>query len=131
MIAIQSALLIRIALWQVSANDAGSQMSGYLSWRTRRSWKKYWFVLKDRVLYLYKASEDVVALDTIPVLGYSVQIPSEVLSFLHFEKPRQGVDSTYLQQDVDGIEKQLVFQLFHATQRPIIFHAETATISKK
>jgi len=88
MIAIQSSLFIRIALSQVSANDAGSQMSGYLSWRTRRSWKKYWFVLKDRVLYLYKASEDVVALDTIPVLGYSVQIPSEVLQFLHFNLPR-------------------------------------------
>lgn len=53
-------------------------MSGYLSRRTKRSVKKNWFVLKDRVLYIYKASEDVVALDTIPVLGYHVKVPQEV-----------------------------------------------------
>ena len=63
------------------ANDGGAQMSGYLSRRVRRSWKRNWFVLKDRVLYIYKASEDVVALDTIPVLGYTVQVPSEVIQF--------------------------------------------------
>ena len=50
-------------------------MSGYLSRLVRKSWKKNWFVLKDRVLYIYKASEDVVALDTIPVLGYTLQTP--------------------------------------------------------
>ena len=67
-------------LMEVSANDAGSQMSGYLLRRSsnKRSWKKNWFVLKDRVLYIYKASEDVVALDTIPVLGYRLQVPKEV-----------------------------------------------------
>jgi FYVE/RhoGEF/PH domain-containing protein 5/6 len=32
-----------------------------------------WFVLKDQVLYMYKASEDVVALDGLPVLGYELQ----------------------------------------------------------
>ena len=57
-------------------------MSGYLSRRGRKSWKRNWFVLMDRVLYIYKAPEDVVALDTIPVLGYSVQGPCKVLEQL-------------------------------------------------
>ena len=34
-------------------------------------WKRCWFVLKDRVLYTYRASEDSVAIDTFPVLGWS------------------------------------------------------------
>lgn len=61
------------------ANDSGSQMSGWLYRREKRkSWKRFWFVLKRQVLYAYKASEDVVALSTIPVLGYSVQTFPEV-----------------------------------------------------
>lgn len=59
-------------------------MSGYLMRRSKRSWKRNWFVLKDRVLYSYKASEDVVALDTIPVLGYRLQVPSEVLCCVYY-----------------------------------------------
>ncbi|XP_050529267.1 FYVE, RhoGEF and PH domain-containing protein 6-like isoform X2 [Daktulosphaira vitifoliae] len=60
-------------LKEVMANDSGSQMSGWLYRRGRKSWKRFWFVLKEQVLYTYKASEDVVALNTVPVLGYSVQ----------------------------------------------------------
>nr|CAD7425356.1 unnamed protein product [Timema monikensis] len=59
-------------LLEVTANDTGSQLNGWLQKRTRRSWKRYWFVLKEQVLYAYKASEDVVALESIPVLGYKV-----------------------------------------------------------
>ena len=70
-------------LLEVSASDSGSQMSGYLSRRVRRTWKKNWFVLKDRVLYIYRASEDVVALDTIPVLGYFVESVHEVIYTPH------------------------------------------------
>lgn len=62
----------------MSANDTESHISSYLLRRVRRSWKRNWFVLKDKVLYIYKASEDVVALDTIPVLGYEVQSYQEV-----------------------------------------------------
>lgn len=96
-------------LMEVPANDAGSQISGYLSRRVRRSWKRNWFVLKDRVLYIYKASEDVVALDTIPVLGYEVQTFQEVAE--------------------DNEHNQ--FQLFHPKQSPIVFHAENAILTKK
>jgi hypothetical protein len=63
---------------QVTANDTGSQMSGWLQRRSRRSWKRWWFVLKEQVLYMYKASEDVVALEGIPVLGYMVETMKEV-----------------------------------------------------
>ena len=67
---------------QVTANDAGSQMSGWLHRRSRRSWKRFWFVLKKKVLYVYKASEDIVALDTLAVLGYSVEQMKNVSVFL-------------------------------------------------
>ena len=52
-------------------------MSGYLKMRQSNAnnakWKpRMWFVLKDRVLYAYKASEDAVAVETFPVLGYEL-----------------------------------------------------------
>ena len=72
---------------QVTANDTGSQISGWLQRRSRRSWKRLWFVLKEQVLYVYKASEDVVALEGIPVLGYTVETMKEVwLRVLSFKK---------------------------------------------
>ena len=33
-----------------------------------------WYVLKDKVLYVYKASEDNVAVESFPVLGYTLDI---------------------------------------------------------
>lgn len=39
------------------ANDQGSTISGYLHKKTGKSWKRDWFVVKDKVLYEYKASE--------------------------------------------------------------------------
>ena len=43
--------------------------------RSNAKWKRSWFVLKDRVLYHYKASEDTVAVETLPVLGWNLQLP--------------------------------------------------------
>lgn len=64
---------------KVSANGQGAQMCGYLKRRMKNSkWKRMWFVLKDRVLYAYKASEDSVAADTFPILGYDLDTLSEV-----------------------------------------------------
>lgn len=65
-------------LVQVRANDSDSQMSGWLCQKTRKSWKKRWFVLKEQVLYKYKASKDTRALHTIPVLGYILETFKEV-----------------------------------------------------
>ena len=64
---------------KLSANAEESQMSGYLKQRMKGSrWKTNWFVLKDRVLYTYKASEDAVAVDTMPVLGWQLETLSDV-----------------------------------------------------
>ena len=68
---------------KVSANDEGSAMSGYLKKRQKNSkWKRCWFVLKDRGLYTYKASEDAVATDTLPVLGLELEPLSDVSNYL-------------------------------------------------
>ena len=41
-----------------------------------------WYVLKDKVLYVYKASEDNVAVESFPVLGYTLDIaPFDVRLF--------------------------------------------------
>ena len=37
-----------------------------------------WFVLKDHVLYSYRAPEDTAAVDTCPVLGFDLEVESEV-----------------------------------------------------
>ncbi|KAH6922769.1 hypothetical protein HPB50_018982 [Hyalomma asiaticum] len=59
-------------LQEVAANDLGSSMSGYLHHWSKKAWKRQWFVIKEHVLYVYKASEDVAALRTVPLLGYQV-----------------------------------------------------------
>jgi hypothetical protein len=66
---------------KVSANGEGSQMSGYLRKKQKNNakWKRMWFVLKDRVLYAYKAPDDSVASDTFPILGFVLETLSEVL----------------------------------------------------
>lgn len=45
-------------VFQVSANT-DSSMSGYLqrSKGSKKAWKRLWFVIKDKVLYTYAASE--------------------------------------------------------------------------
>ncbi|MCI4380183.1 hypothetical protein PGIGA_G00236850 [Pangasianodon gigas] len=65
---------IPAALKEVSANTDGSSMSGYLDRMkaNKRQWKRLWFVIKDKVLYTYAASEDVAALESLPLLGFSL-----------------------------------------------------------
>lgn len=91
-------------LKEVCANDQGSTISGYLHKKTGKSWKRDWFVVKDKVLYEYKASEDVAALRSVPLLGYQIE---------SFDEAYEGVDSS------------LLFQLTHPGQAPIIFYADT------
>lgn len=94
-------------LKEVTANDSGSQMSGWMYRRSKKSWKRLWFVLKEQVLYVYKASEDVVALDSIPVLGYTVEIVKEGM------------------YEDSGGDSRFVFQLMHAGQPPLLFSTDT------
>ncbi|XP_053361993.1 FYVE, RhoGEF and PH domain-containing protein 6-like isoform X2 [Clarias gariepinus] len=65
---------IPAALKEVSANTDGSSMSGYLDRMKakKKQWKRLWFVIKDKVLYTYAASEDVAALESLPLLGFSI-----------------------------------------------------------
>ena len=55
-------------------------MSGFLKWKRGKGagWKKNWFVLKDRVLFTFKAVNDKVATDTKPVLGWTLETLSDV-----------------------------------------------------
>lgn len=91
-------------LKEVCANDQGSTISGYLRKKDRKNWKSFWFVLKDKVLYKYKASEDVAALESIPLLGFQVET---------FTQP------------FENVEAELLFQLTHAGQPPMIFYTDS------
>ena len=67
-------------------NESGSnyaQMSGYLRKKQKNGakWKRFHFVLKDRVLYAYKAAEDAMPADTYPILGFTLETLSEVCMF--------------------------------------------------
>ena len=64
--------------FQVSANESDTNMSGYLHVKRKKDWKRMWFVLKGKVLYTYKASEDVAALESMPLLGYEIKVADEV-----------------------------------------------------
>ncbi|XP_014329345.1 FYVE, RhoGEF and PH domain-containing protein 6-like [Xiphophorus maculatus] len=69
---------IPAALKEVSANTDNSSMSGYLQ-RTKhnkKQGKRLWFVIKDKVLYTYAASEDVAALESLPLLGFVLEVDS-------------------------------------------------------
>ncbi|RZF42354.1 hypothetical protein LSTR_LSTR004162 [Laodelphax striatellus] len=95
-------------LKEVTANDSGSQMSGsmYMQGLDRgRSWKRRWFVLKQQVLYIYKAQEDVAALKSVPVLGYKVETVKEGL--------------------YDDSEMKFMFQLTHVNQHPLVFAVDS------
>ena len=64
---------------KLAAHSEGSQATGYLRRKQKSTkWKRCWFVLKDRVLYTYRGSEDSVAIDTLPVLGWTVSILDQV-----------------------------------------------------
>ena len=62
-------------LTEISADEKETDMSGYMFKRkSKKSWRRLWFVLKQHVLYSFKQSEDVVAVASVPILGYSVQV---------------------------------------------------------
>ncbi|XP_043943122.1 FYVE, RhoGEF and PH domain-containing protein 6 [Protopterus annectens] len=94
---------IPAALKEVSASTEDSSMSGYL-YRSRgikKPWKHLWFVIKNKVLYTYAASEDVAALESQPLLGFT----------LHEVKD-------------EGSEPTLMFQLLHKNTLYYIFKAD-------
>ncbi|KAF7661685.1 hypothetical protein LDENG_00255920 [Lucifuga dentata] len=80
---------IPAALKEVSANTDNSSMSGYLhrSKGNKKQGKRLWFVIKDKVLYTYAASEDVAASESQPLLGFVLKVDSpQKLQFKLYHK---------------------------------------------
>ncbi|KAM3870531.1 FYVE, RhoGEF and PH domain-containing protein 6-like [Diretmus argenteus] len=80
---------IPAALKEVTANTDNSSMSGYLqrSKGSKKQGKRLWFVIKDKVLYTYAASEDVAALESQPLLGFMLkEDSSQKLQFKLYHK---------------------------------------------
>ncbi|KAF7664296.1 hypothetical protein LDENG_00181230 [Lucifuga dentata] len=91
------------SLTQMTVLEEGS-ISGSLqrSKRSKRNWKRLWFLLKDKVLYTYRAQEEKVASESLPLLGFTVKLP----------------DSQ------EGEEDASVFQLYHKNTLYYTFKAE-------
>ncbi|KAM8776801.1 FYVE, RhoGEF and PH domain-containing protein 6 isoform 2-T2 [Rhynchonycteris naso] len=100
---------IPAALKEVSANTEDSSMSGYLyrSKGNKKPWKHLWFVIKNKVLYTYAASEDVAALESQPLLGFTVT------------------------QVKDENSESRVFQLLHKNMVFYVFKADDAHSAQK
>uniref|UniRef100_A0AAQ4NX56 FYVE, RhoGEF and PH domain containing 5a n=1 Tax=Gasterosteus aculeatus aculeatus TaxID=481459 RepID=A0AAQ4NX56_GASAC len=64
------------ALNQVSLTVEGATMSGSLQRRkkSKRKWKRLWFLLKDKVLYTFTAREDKVATESLPLQCFTVKL---------------------------------------------------------
>ncbi|XP_077373809.1 FYVE, RhoGEF and PH domain-containing protein 6-like [Festucalex cinctus] len=79
---------IPAALKEVSASTDNSSMSGYLQrFKGKKKGKRLWFVIKDKVLYTYAASEDVAALESQPLLGFVLKVdPSQKMQFKLYHK---------------------------------------------
>jgi len=100
---------------KISANSEGSQVSGYLKRKQKNTkWKRCWFVLKDRVLYTYRASEDTVAIDTLPVLGWNISMLDQ--------KDAEPFDS---------ISSYQGFQLTHPGSPTLLFCTENENSTEK
>ncbi|XP_037316914.2 FYVE, RhoGEF and PH domain-containing protein 6 [Pungitius pungitius] len=93
---------IPAALKEVSANTENSSMSGYLnrSKGNKKQWKRLWFVIKNKVLYTYAASEDVAALESQPLLGF------------------------FLREEKNGPAQKMQFKLYHKNTLFYIFKAD-------
>ncbi|XP_066561094.1 FYVE, RhoGEF and PH domain-containing protein 6 isoform X2 [Amia ocellicauda] len=98
---------IPAALKEVSASTENSSMSGYLhrSKGHKKPWKRLWFVIKNKVLYTYAASEDVAALESQPLLGF------------HLKEERA--------------DQMLQFKLYHKHTLFYIFKADDAPTAQK
>ncbi|KAJ8361130.1 hypothetical protein SKAU_G00176550 [Synaphobranchus kaupii] len=92
------------ALNQVPGSAEGSTMSGSLHRckRSKRNWKKLWFLIKDKVLYTFTTREDKVASESLPLLGFTVKLPEKV----------------------EGEQTANVFQLYHKKTLFYTFRAE-------
>lgn len=93
-------------LKEVRANDEGSDMSGYLWVAKNKKWKRLWFVVKGKVLYTYRASEDMAAIESMPLLGFEIT----------------RMTTYYL-----GAEADLLFELKHQNTQPLVFKTRNSS----
>lgn len=104
-------------LLEVGGNEEGSQMSGYLKFKKGgRYFKKQWFVLKDNVLYAYKASSDVCALETIPVLSYEVDEPRKDGNEIAFQLKHKGIANLMFKAENENSAMRWIQELKKATK---------------
>ena len=86
-------------------------MRGNLTFRKKNTWKKYFFVIhEDGVLYSYKACEDVVALESIPLLGWTVAA---------------------CDQAIDGYDPLLLFQITHTGRPTLVFKTDSQDLKER
>ncbi|KAK6321554.1 hypothetical protein J4Q44_G00085300 [Coregonus suidteri] len=92
------------SLNQVELGAEGSAVSGSLQRRkkSKRKWKRLWFLLKDKVLYTFTAREDKMASESLPLQGFTVKLT---------ERP-------------EGEESSNVFQLYHNKTLYYTFRAD-------
>lgn len=95
---------IPAVLVEVQANDASCKQSGFMyRLSAKKSWKRFWFVIKEMVLYTYRASEDVAALESLPLPGFKVATSKEAIK---------------------GYPAALIIELSHPGQSTIYFFTE-------
>ncbi|XP_073681607.1 protein kinase C delta type-like [Garra rufa] len=96
---------------QVSVGAEGSTMSGSLQRRkkSKRKWKRLWFLLKDKVLYTFKAREDKVASESLPLQGFTVKLSDRS----------------------EGEDKDNVFQLYHKKTLYYTFRADDQPTARR
>ena len=124
-----------------AADSQEVQMSGFLKWKRGKGagWKKNWFVLKDRVLYTFKAVNDKVATDTRPVLGWTLETLSDV-SYSYHDRLFHGICNRKIMfffsfqknfELYEGEPAGLVFLLTHPGQESIVFCSENDNLAEK
>lgn len=86
-------------------------MKGNLLLRKKtNNWKRQWFVIKENVLYTYKASEDAVAVATEVLLGWSVE---------------------ELKECVDGHPPETLFKIEHKGRPTYLFKADSEAVRER
>nr|XP_033781843.1 FYVE, RhoGEF and PH domain-containing protein 5 isoform X2 [Geotrypetes seraphini] len=99
------------ALMEAASSGEGTSISGFLyrCKRGKRHWKKHWFIIRGKVLYTYKANEDKVASESLPLLGFEL---------LH--KHQEGT--------TDG---ETIFHLYHKETLFFSFKAEDSSAAER
>lgn len=124
-------------LWQVSANTENSSMSGYLqrSKGYKKPWKRLWFVIKNKVLYTYAASEVRRSCSGIGIccglnMGFDGRVRcvrwrrSCVCAQDVAALESQPLLGFFLREEKSGPAEKLQFKLYHKNILYYIFRAD-------